>query len=173
MRFTRSQTRRLFLAGTVAFPMPFPGIGTVSIEKALLRLSSRRKRRGRSFVVVQEKQRRDQSVIRIIRMRDVSAIFFPGEYSRKGDPTSKFSFSDCDRVDDFDQGQWFLNGHINVETIRAGLNITVEEFTRRNSKARGVVFVPENRPVLSITEVTQTAGATSYEPLGWGCDCCD
>jgi hypothetical protein len=43
--------------------------------------------------------------------------------------------------------------------------------TRRDSDRRGIVFVQENRPVLTLDEVAQTAGSVGARPAGYvhGC----
>jgi hypothetical protein len=106
--------------------------------------------------------------LRIILAKDVAAIFFPGAWETDSDQSRVFRFKRNGRVEDFERGEWFLNPEIDAKKILDKLNSDV---TRRDSDARGVVFVPENRPVLSISEVTQTAGSICDVPVSFGCEC--
>ena len=162
------QTRRLYLAGTVPFPMPFPSTGTISIEDGSLLIRSPVTQSARTtFVVVQDRPGGEHSTLRVIRAEDVAAIFFPGAWDNGSDQSRAFRFERGGRVEDLEQGEWFLNPEIDAKTISARLNTDI---ARRDSDARGVVFVPENRPVLSISEVTQTAGSTCDMPAAYS-DC--
>jgi hypothetical protein len=162
------QTRRLYLAGTVAFPMPFPATGVISIEHGSLPLSPDCQSQHTTFVVVQDSPGHERSTLRIILAKDVAAIFFPGAWETDSDQSRVFRFKRNGRVEDFERGEWFLNPEIDAKKILDKLNSDV---TRRDSDARGVVFVPENRPVLSISEVTQTAGSICDVPVSFGCEC--
>jgi hypothetical protein len=154
------QSRRLFLAGTVAFPMPFPATGVISIQKGNLHFSHGGEPQHATFVVVQEKPGSQRTTLRVIRIEDVAAIFFPGTWQNESASKRVFHFARGDRVEDLEQGEWFLNPEIDAAKIHTRLKIHV---TNQDSDARGVVFVPEHRPVLSITEVTQTAGSTGND----------
>jgi hypothetical protein len=45
---------------------------------------------------------------------------------------------------------------------------------KRKNSVRGVVFVYQNRPVMTITETVQTAGSISRStPENYCCDCCE
>ena len=150
------QTRRLFLAGTVAFPTPFPSIGTIWFETGNLTYSAGESPKVKSWVIVQERSPRDRTMVRALLQQDVAAIFIPGLW--EGD---KFRISRALRVDDFEQGAWFVDSDVSAATIRARLNRSEEDdLTTPNSILRGVAFVAKSAPVLSIAEVAETAAAT-------------
>jgi hypothetical protein len=162
------QTRRLFLAGTVAFPMPFPSIGTISIEDGDLLYSPGGQSQPTTFVVVREIPGSERATLRVMQAEDVAAIFFAGGWETSPDGSRVFRFERGGRVEDFEQGEWFLNPEIDAKTIFDRLKIDVKQ---SDSDARGVVFVPEQRPVLTISEVTQTAGSTGELPYYRDCEC--
>ncbi len=159
------------MTGVVSFPMPFPSVGAVSFEWAEVRLSPGGKVKEQFFVVVNEKPTHNCDVARVIRMDDISAIFFPGRYEEKGDSGPQFVFSDDDRVEDFDQGEWFFEGDITGQRIAEWLHIEPGKLIEK-CDAKGIIFLRENRPVVTRSEVTEAAGATFYHPKS-GCDCCN
>ena len=164
MNLDSRQTRRLYLAGTVAFPTPFPTSGGISFEDGSLLRSDNGEKENVAFVVVQEKTRTEQSTIRVVRKSDVVAMFCPG-YWLDTDQGRVFRFFEGDSVYDLEQGEWFLGSDINAPEISTRLKLNTDQhnvdITRRDSGARGLAFVPENSPVITITvtECTQTAGA--------------
>jgi hypothetical protein len=162
------QTRRLFLAGTVAFPMPFPATGVISIEEGNLHYSHSGHSHPTTFVVVQERPGSEGAMLRVIRAEDVAAIFFPGTWEHESATKRVFHFDPSGRVKDFEVGEWFLKPEIAAKNIKDRFQSDVP---KRNSNVRGVVFVPENRPVLSISEVTQTAGSTGSGLIPTQCEC--
>jgi hypothetical protein len=172
MSFKNRQVRRFYLTGKVPFPMPFPSAGAISFERAKIQLSPRGTTKEQHFVIVHEKPTNDCDVARVMRIEDISAIFFPGEFENIDDPNSRFKFSPADRVEDFENGAWFFEHDIRVDLIINSLKIKEEEMAGADSSVRGIVFVPEDRPVITRSEVTQAAGATSYVGRS-GCDCCN
>lgn len=162
MQLDRRQTRHLFLAGTVAFPISFPSLGTISFEEGSLQLWRDIDPRGQLFVVVQEGYQRKQGVVRAALVEDVAAIFFAGERENKDDPYSRFRFSNSDRADSLENGEWFLDKDISVGTIEDRLKVPKDQLRimTRASIAKGIIFVPEDRPLL--TQGISTAGDASY-----------
>jgi len=177
------QTRRFYLAGTVAFPTPFPSAGGISIEDGSFKLSDNgdkgncgdmkdkeqngEKKERVTFVVVQEKTGVDEATIRVVRKSDVAAIFFPGVWvDTDNDPV--FQFTERERVHDLDEGEWFLGPQIKATKITTRLKLDQRhvDITRRDSGVRGIVFVPEHRPVLTIYECAQAAGDAAMELTG-------
>jgi hypothetical protein len=169
------QSRRFYLAGTVAFPTPFPSAGGISIEDGSLLLSVDRdevnhgekkdkenneeKRERVVFVVVQETTGVEKATTRVVRKSDVAAIFFPGEWiDTDNGPVFRFAEPEC--VHDLEHGEWFLGPQIKVSkiTTRLKLDQIKVDITRRDSGVRGIVFVPEDRSVLTIHECAQSAG---------------
>ena len=90
------QTRRLYLAGTVAFPTPYPSSGIISLEAGNLKYAAGEPAKATAGVVVQEYSHRDRTIIRAILQDDVAAIFIPG----KRKPNGKFRISRKEVVDD-------------------------------------------------------------------------
>jgi hypothetical protein len=138
------QTRRLYLAGTVPFPMLFPTVGTITIEDGNLSYSNNGQIITKLLVIVREKPGPEHATTRVILAKHVAAIFFPA--------------GEGNRVDDFEDGEWVLGPNIRADADR-----------------RGIVFVPEYRPVLTNNEITQTAGSVGAPQVGYsyGCDCCN
>jgi hypothetical protein len=159
------QTRRIFLAGTVAFPTPFPSAGGISIEEGSFRLSEDRQRA--TFVVVQEKSPIRESTIRVVQISHVAAIFFPGVWVDT-DKGPVFRFAKQDGVHDLDEGEWFVGPHVETGRIVARLKLAESniDITRRDSGVRGIVFVQEHRPLLTIDECAQSAGEAAMEMRG-------
>jgi hypothetical protein len=151
------QTRRLYLAGTVAFPTPYPSSGIISFESGNLKYAANEPAKVKVWVVVQEYSHRDRTIIRAILQEDVAAIFIPGTWKSKGE----FRISRKTVVDDLEAGEWFVDSDVNSAAISARLELSKgNEITSRDSKLRGIVFVAEDARVLSIAEMTETAAAT-------------
>ena len=178
-----NQTRRFFLAGTVAFPTPFPTAGGISIEDGNFQLpdnankAKNGEKKGKQnngeqmetvpFVVVQENTGLKQATIRVVRESDVRAIFFPGVWVET-DKGRMFRFAKREYVDDLEEGEWFLGPQINADEITRRLKLHERgiDITCRDSGVRGIVFVPEHRRVVTIHECAQTAGDTAMEIRG-------
>src|SRR6476646_7953542 len=105
MDLNSRQTRRLFLAGTVALPMPFPATGVISIEDGTLLFSAGGQTKPTTFVVVQENSGREPATLRVVLAQDVAAIFFPGAWGIASDQSRVFRFEGGGRVEDFEQGE--------------------------------------------------------------------
>jgi len=177
------QTRRFYLAGTVAFPTPFPTAGGISIEQGRFHLpdDGNKGRNGDKknkqdngegietvpFVVVEENTGLMQSTIRVVRESDVRAIFFPGVWVDT-DKGRVFKFAEEEYVHDLEQGQWFLGPQITVDNIikRLKLDDRGTDIGCRDSGVRGIVFVPEHRRVVTIHERAQTAGDAAMKIRG-------
>jgi hypothetical protein len=150
------QMRRLYLAGTVAFPMPFPTVGSISIEEGKLARSPQGSMENKLLVLVREELTPEHARTHIILAEWVSAIFY-------------FTAKD-NRVDDFENGKWELGPPANADKVSGGK--AKASGTRRETGRRGIVFVQEHRPVLTLDEVAQTAGSVGARPVGYvqGCD---
>jgi hypothetical protein len=149
------QTRRLYLAGTVAFPVPFPAVGTISIVDGYVKRSARGRDEPRSLVIVRELSGPDHATTRVIQTKHVAAIFiFKGQGNR---------------VDNFENGEWILSP-VNSKKKRAEGKPDAKP---SDATFRGIVFVPEYRPVLTINEITQTAGAVgaTITKFAYDCEC--
>jgi hypothetical protein len=172
MKLDSRQTRRLHLAGTIAYPAPFPSVGVISLERGSLRYSARSgaKRQRAPLVVVQETPYESQAVTRVILRKDVAAIFFPGYVKKKA---KEFRFSRRAQVTDFEKGQWFVGPEIKISTIVEKLGVPRKAITRRRSVARGLVFIREGSPVLTLSETTESAGehAAARARVRPGCEC--
>ena len=154
------QTRRLYLAGTVAFPIPYPSSGIISFESGNLKYAANEPAKVKVWVVVQEYSHRDRTIIRAILQEDVAAIFIPGTWKSKGE----FRISRKTVVDDLEAGEWFVDSDVNSAAISARLELSKgNEITSRDSKLRGIVFVAKDARVLSIAEMTETAAAMHTE----------
>lgn len=167
MELDARQTRSLFLAGTVAFPTPFPSSGTISFDVGRLTYSPCDRPMEKDLVISQEYQIARTNV-RLMLQDDVSAIFVPGVRDERG----AFQISNEPCVEDFEKGEWFLDTDVNPGTVRARLNLKDhDDISTRNSILRGIVFIPEDRATLHITELAQKAGADCDSPE-WGCTPC-
>lgn len=167
------QTRRFYLAGTTPFPTAFPSVGVISIELGSLFYSARDASKSKEdalFVVVKEPSYGDEAVSRVVLQKDVGAIFFHGSMEGKNGK-KVFRFSDADRVEDFEKGEWFFTPDINIQVVKDKLNVKEAEISGQKSIARGIIFVPKDRPVLTVTisEVIEPAGCTYATPPG--CEC--
>jgi hypothetical protein len=184
------QTRRLFLAGTVAFPTPFPSLGTISVEKGRLRRSDEDNNApDELFVVVQEKAGIDRAKVRVVRQEDVAAIFIPEMSDYADDPLTKCCCDEEDLVRDLEQGIWILKPGRDVAELiqnavkgdsdsaekKAGRNTAEKnkkrriDVGRRDSGVKGIVFVPRHQPVLTIEECTHAAGDVDPYIIKAGC----
>ena len=164
MKLDFRQTRRLYLAGTVAFPMPFPSVGEIWIDDGTVSHGS--STHEETFVNLHEKPRLESDTVRVVLKQHVAAIFFPGLW--EGEPNRKkkvFHFAEC--VHDLEQGEWFLTSDIGIDTISEKLGIDIR---KRESAHRGIIFVPANRPVLTNQEYGETAGTIAS--MVRGCDPC-
>jgi hypothetical protein len=156
MDLDSKQTRRLYLAGTVAFPTPFPTAGGISVEMGSTSPCPGRSPDLAEFVVIQEKSDHHNSVYRVVRKEDVAAIFFPGDW-KNSDRGRVFRFTKRYGVRDFERGEWFLASDIDADTISKRFELDIRS---RDSGAKGIVFVPRDRAVLTYKVLSQTAGAT-------------
>jgi hypothetical protein len=164
MDLDAKQTRNFLLAGTVAFPTPFPSTGAISLYMGHLTYSPGQAPQNKEVVLLQQFHG-NTTVLRLMLQEDVSAIFIPGERDGGG----VFRISHEPYVDNFDRGEWFLRSDVSPATIRARLNLQPnDDIATRNSILRGIVFIDEDQPILHITEVAQTAGA-ELEPEGYPC----
>jgi hypothetical protein len=163
------QTRGIFLVGKVAFPTPFPSIGTLSFESGMLSYAKGEPRRPTKFVIVQQPSSGDKSVLRAILQRRVAAMFVPGRWSG-----GKFRISRKKCIEDWDNGEWFLDKDVSAQKVMRRLKLSKsDDITSRDSILRGIVFVGENQPVVNITEVITLA----RHPIKVGrppctCECC-
>jgi hypothetical protein len=171
-------TRGLFLAGTVAFPTPFPTTGTISLDVGHLTYSPGEAPKEKDLLTVYE-YRRDRSVVRTMLQEDVAAVFIPGVWDEN--KKKVFRISDEPRLDDLEKGEWFLDTDVNPGAIRKRLYLKPEiDISTHNSRLRGIVFVAEDRPVKYTIEASQPAGADeelSGFPRAHGyaricCSCC-
>jgi hypothetical protein len=151
------QTRRLYLAGTVAFPSHYSSSGIISFESGHLKYAAGEPAKVKALVVVQEYSPRDRTIIRAMLQKDVAAIFIPGTRKSNG----KFRISRAATVDDLEAGEWFVDADVDSAAISARLELSNgDEITSRDSKLRGIVFVAEHAPVLNIAELTDTASVS-------------
>jgi hypothetical protein len=149
------QSRGLFLAGTVPFPAPYPSTGTIALDNGQLVYSQGQPAHATDLVLVLEFDR-NETIVRMMRQDDVSAIFIPGTRDAQG----TFHISQAAHVGNVELGEWFLDGDVNAGEIRQRLNLNQEDdISTRNSILRGIVFVAEDRPIMRITEVFYLAGA--------------
>jgi hypothetical protein len=168
MKLDARQTRRLLLAGAVPFPKPYPSIGRISVERTKL-VYSRLLNKLKTLIVVQEQHKSD--VTRLFVKSGVAAIFIAGAWVRVSRDGWVFRFSRQHAVHNFERGEWFLGPEISVDAIRTRLKKPKLAIDKRGNPARGIVFVYEDRPVMTVTEVVQTAG--SIDPCRTGRYCCD
>ena len=122
------QTRSLCLAGTAAFPKPFPSARGISIEDG--HLSYATGAREAIFVVVQEEFALEHATTRVVIKENVTAIFFPGVWEDDPDRGRVFRFAEPDGVHDFDKGEWFLDTEIEAEKISEKMKVNIK---RRDS----------------------------------------
>jgi hypothetical protein len=157
--FDPLETRRMYLAGTVPFPTPFPTAGTVTIEDSKLSFQVLGEVE-KPTLIVEDPVRFDNKVVRTVFLKDVAAIFKPdaacdGELA---DPCSKTCV-------DFEKGQWFLADEV--------------DHARNSGKPfPGIVFIAADASVLSRIDLTLSAEETSLLDLPspvlvrCGCLCC-
>ena len=176
------RTRSMLLAGTAAFPMPFPSAGSISIEDGSFSFppevaklpvekgkgkgggEKKKEKEDVTFVVVEEKPAIDGGTLRVIRQSDVTAIFFPGVWV----DDKIFRFAEPDGVRDLDEGVWFHGSEVSADRIAARLKLDNQgmDIHCRRSGVRGIVFVGDERPVLTIHERVETANDTSMKIRG-------
>lgn len=142
MDLNHRQTRRLYLAETTPFPLLFPSVGTISIEMGSLAHSPIGQSDAESQVIIREEPGPDDATTRIVLVEHVTAIFL--------------SAAEGNQVENFEDGVWLLGPNVKHEKLAEQLEA---ERVRRGSDPRGIVFIPEYRPVLTIHESTQKAGA--------------
>lgn len=170
-----TQARCLLLAGTVPFPSLFPAIGVIQVTEGDLRISRDGKIKRTGLVI----SRHDQDCrvdSRLVQQGDVAGMFVPG----KRDEYGTFQISDALCVDDFDEGEWFLDEDVDEHEIRTRLNLHDGiDISTPASLLRGIVFVPEDRGTVSTVEMSLRAGDEVVEPhrarsccRPGGCCCC-
>lgn len=180
MKLDARQTRRLLLAGSVPFPKPYPSTGGISLERTTL-VYSRILEKQKTLVVVQDQHSKEMT--RLILECGVAAIFIAGTWVRVSGNRRVFKFSKQHAVHNFERGEWFLGPEISVDAIRTRLKKPKLAINKRGNPARGIVFVHRDQPVMTVTEVVQTAGSVdTYQAgrgrygcdcEGYGCDCCN
>lgn len=153
------ETRRMYLAGTVPFPTPFPTVGTVTIEDSKLSFQVLEEVKTPTLIV-EDPVRFDNKVVRTVFLKDAAAIFVPdaADDGEPSDPCSKTCV-------DFGKGKWFLG----------------EEVDRARNEGKpfpGIVFVAADASILSRIDVTLPAEETilidlpSLVQVRCGCLCC-
>jgi hypothetical protein len=149
----------------VPFPTPYPTAGGISIEEGSFHFSN--EKHNATFVVIQENTTVEESTIRVVPNSNVAAIFFPGVWVET-EGRRVFQFAKREGVHDLDEGEWFLGPHIDAAKIMTRLKLTESniDITRRDSGVRGIVFVPENLPVLTINQYAETAGDAAMDVRG-------
>ena len=153
------QTRRLYLAGTVSFPTTFPSSGYVAIVRPF----------------VQPDDAGEGTRI-FVQLRETCGLGSGGHPRHSQGACGGDLFSRVARamrsgavapeqvgICDFEEGVWFLKPHIDAQRISDRLRADI---TTLESGVQGIVFVPEHRPVLTITECTQTARAAGSRRPG-------
>lgn len=155
------ETRRMYLAGTVPFPTPFPTVGTVTINDSKLSFQVLGEVEVPTLIV-EDPVRFDNKVVRTVFLKDVAAIFRPQLPEDQGctDPCGKKSV-------DFENGTWYLGKE-------------VEEVGKECGAFPGIVFVAADASVLSRVDLTLTAAETCLLDLpspamlmcGCLCSCC-
>jgi hypothetical protein len=159
MELEDGKLRAMHLAGTVALPFRYSATGEIWFEKRELKYRS--VTRNVDLIYVYEKDLNDQESTRFVLNEHVEAMFFPGAKEGRG---SSSTFRFAEEACDLKKGVWFLGPDVNAKTIKEVLKIDIY---RRDSGARGIIFVPEIRAVYSMDEWAQTAGEVYY--IG-GCD---
>lgn len=154
-----TQARNLLLAGTVPFPSSFPAIGVVQITEGDL-IVSRDGKIKTTRLVISRHDHDGQVESRLMQQSDVAGIFVPGAKDDHG----VFQMSQAHGVDDFDEGEWFLDEDVNANEIRLRLNLNDEvDISTARSGLRGIVFVPEDRGTVYTVEVSLRAGDERVE----------
>lgn len=153
MNLDSRQTRRLFLAGTVALPTPFPTVGTIYFDKGSLTYSAANRSCDKELVVIEHCIDRKSMVTCTVLREHVAALFVPGTKSGDGPFQNEAKYIDND-----EEGEWFLDSDISEKAIRKRLDLAAEiDITSRKSKLKGIVFVHEKQPVICNSEVITTA----------------
>jgi hypothetical protein len=157
MNLSVRQTRQMLLAGTVAFPRPFPSAGIISFETGSVIPDRDQGPADMEFLVVQELGRGRKLTTHSVRPADVRAIYVPG---RRKDKTFRISMRR--EVRDFDHGEWFFDQQIAIKDIAKQLQIDERRLLTRESVLRGIVFVRGNRPVIRSAAYIATARELQY-----------
>lgn len=153
MNLDSRQTRRLFLAGTVALPTPFPTVGTIYFDKGSLTYSSTNRSDDKDLVVIEHCIDRKNTVTCTVLREHVAALFVPGTRSDDG----KFQ-NEAKNIDNDEDGEWFLDSDISEKVIRSRLALAANaDLASRESKLRGIVFVQGKQPVICSAELITTA----------------
>jgi hypothetical protein len=153
-------TRRMYLAGTVPFPAPFPTVGTVTNKNSKLVFPVLGEV-AKPTLIVEDPVRFDNKVVRTVFLKDVAALFVPeaAEDNCCTDPCGKASVN-------FEKGKWYLGEEV------AGVGTDGKPFP-------GIVFVVADASVLSRIDLTLPAAETCLIDLSalpvllrCGCLCC-
>ena len=147
------QTRRFFLAGTVAFPTPCMTTGIISFQPCNWTMAAGADKLSDDVVAVQEPCEGNLHCIRIMRRSDVAAIFIPGKPNDEG----MFQNAADTYLKDMDEGEWFVASDAHPNAITERLRLRGVDITRPDSGLRGVVYLPATARVLNILEMAATA----------------
>lgn len=173
MQLTSQQIRRYYLAGTVAFPTPYPSVGTISIETQKDVPYPNGTFPEHTFVVVKEQREPNYALVRAVLREEVGAVFVPGEsiYDKSGTEIG-FEIAEPQVPLDFEKGKWFVTPEIHAGRMASALHLgdTSKIDDRDSSIARGIVFVQEHARVLSMLEANQPAGMASDWLTAAACD---
>jgi hypothetical protein len=153
MDLDSQQTRRFFLAGTVAFPTPSMTTGIISFHACNWTVAQGADKLSDDVVAVQEPHEGNLNCIRIMRRSDVAAIFIPGKRNDGG----AFRNAAEPYLKDMDEGEWFIASHADPSVITERLRLAGDDISRRDSGLRGIVYLPATAPVLNIFEMAATA----------------
>ena len=122
MQLDSRQSRRLFLTGTVSFPVPFPSAGAISFEARDLRYSEGKNTNAKDLVVVQESCHNALTMARAVLQKHVAAIFVPGIRG----PNNRFQISQQSKLDDLEKGEWFVDSDVSVAEVTETAEATVD-----------------------------------------------
>lgn len=165
------RTRRMFLAGTVAFPTPYPSVGTISFAAGNFEYSRREepktkgneaaKTKGngaptpRNLIVVSDYpySHCDPMLTRAVLQEDVAAIFIPGTWELE----DEFRIARCAMADDLEAGEWFVDADVNAKSVRTRLRPKRDKSATEDLPLSGIVFVAEGARVLNTAEIAATA----------------
>ena len=154
MRLSDQQKRKLFIAGTVALPPPFPQLGEIWIEREGVEFCENTEYSSRVDVLcVRTSHEPFWSVERRVLLSDVAAVFIP---------------TDPDATEiDLARGEFILGADLKCRSD------VPEKHDPNDTPWRGIVFVPENARVLISSETAMTAAdSLHYYPTGaCRCDC--
>lgn len=154
-----AQVRDSYLDGTVAFPLPFPSLGRISFDVGRAADHTLPELENKEVLILQE-VRGQTSIQQVTRQENVMAVFIAGTRDGK----HGFQISQAPHATDLDEGEWFFGADVNRQTMRARLNLRDgDDVSSGSSVLRGIIFVGENHPVLSVTAVGQPAGDVDFE----------